>query len=90
MGEAPAPAPDPLAALAASELFSGSQRETLRALCDTFIPALEPPAGDEAESEFWRRAASDLGVPGGVELALLTARLADEPEFTITACFMPK
>jgi choline dehydrogenase-like flavoprotein len=78
MGEAPAPAPDPLAALAASELFSGSQRETLRALCDTFIPALEPPAGDEAESEFWRRAASDLGVPGGVELALLAARLADE------------
>jgi choline dehydrogenase-like flavoprotein len=78
MGKAPAPAPDPLAALAASDLFSDAQRATLRALCDTFIPSLEPPAGDEAAAEFWRRAASDLAVAEGLEVALLGARLADE------------
>ena len=66
MGKAPPPTPDPVAALAASDLFSDAQRATLRALCDTFIPALEPPAGDEDQAEFWGRAASDLAVPEGL------------------------
>ena len=78
MGKAPPPTPDPVAALAASDLFSDAQRATLRALCDTFIPALEPPAGDEHQAEFWGRAASDLAVPEGLEVALLGAGLADE------------
>ena len=78
MGKAPPPTPDPVAALAASDLFSDAQRATLRALCDTFIPALEPPAGDEDQAEFWGRAASDLAVPEGLEVALLGAGLADE------------
>ena len=35
------------AALATSELFDDAQRATLAALCDTFIPSLDPPDGDE-------------------------------------------
>ena len=38
---------DTIAALATSELFDDAQRATLAAFCDTFIPSLEPPAGDE-------------------------------------------
>ena len=45
------------------------------ALCDTFIPSLEPPEGDEANRSFWRRAASHMAVPEGVEVALLQAGL---------------
>src|SRR4029079_1937872 len=54
------------AALATSELFSDPQRATLGALCDTFIPSLEPPPGDEDNSGFWLRAASHLSVPEGI------------------------
>ena len=42
------------AALATSDLFDDAQRATLSALCDTFIPSLEPPEGDEAQRGFWR------------------------------------
>jgi acyl-CoA reductase-like NAD-dependent aldehyde dehydrogenase/choline dehydrogenase-like flavoprotein len=66
------------AALAASELFSDGQRAALAALCDTFIPSLEPPPGDEAQRGFWRRAASHVAAPEGVEIALLQAELPEE------------
>jgi choline dehydrogenase-like flavoprotein len=39
------------------------QRRTLRALCDTYIPAVEPPAVEADDpTGFWGRAASDLDV----------------------------
>ena len=60
------------AALATSDLFTDTQRATLIALCDTFIPALEPPPGDDHEG-FWARSASHLNVPEGIEVALLRA-----------------
>jgi acyl-CoA reductase-like NAD-dependent aldehyde dehydrogenase/choline dehydrogenase-like flavoprotein len=66
------------AALATSDLFTDAQRATLAALCDTLIPALEPPPGDEEHRAFWRRAASHMAVPEGVEVALLQAGLTDE------------
>ena len=67
------------AVLATSDLFSDSQRATLAALCDTFIPALEPPADDRDDRYgFWRRAASHAMIPEGVEVALLQAQLPDE------------
>jgi acyl-CoA reductase-like NAD-dependent aldehyde dehydrogenase/choline dehydrogenase-like flavoprotein len=61
--------------LATSELFTDAQRATLVALCDTFIPALPPPDGDDDRHGFWARAASHLSVPEGVEVALLGAAL---------------
>ncbi len=66
------------AALATSELFDGVQRATLTALCDTFIPALDPPEGERDEHGFWARAASHAAVPEGVELALLQADPSEE------------
>jgi acyl-CoA reductase-like NAD-dependent aldehyde dehydrogenase/choline dehydrogenase-like flavoprotein len=66
------------AALAVSDLFTDEQRATLQALCDTFIPSLDPPDDDRENAPFWRRAASDLSVPEGVEVALLGAQLKPE------------
>ena len=69
---------DTFATLVMSDLFDDAQRATLGALCDTFIPSLEPPEGDEANRSFWRRAASHMAVPEGVEVALVQAGLAQE------------
>ena len=53
------------AALATSELFDDAQRATLAALCDTFIPALEPPPGEDDQHGFWARSASTPRSPRG-------------------------
>ena len=66
-----------VAALAVSELFDDAQRATLGVLCDTLIPSLEPPEGDQQEA-FWRRAASHLAIAEAVEVALLGAELSPE------------
>ena len=62
-----------VSALAASDLFSDAQRQTLAVLCDTFVPSLEPPEGEPDPTGFWARAASHLGVPEGIEVSLLQA-----------------
>ena len=55
------------ASVAVNVVLSEIQRDTLRALCDTFVPSLNVP-GDL--TEFYARSASDLGVPEAVEAAL--------------------
>ena len=55
---------DALSAYAASELFDDAQRATLAALCDTWVPSLEPPGGEDPTG-FWARSASDYAVPIG-------------------------
>ena len=67
-----------LTALALSDLFDDAQRATLAALCDTWVPSLEPPEGESDATGFWARSASDFSVPAGVELTLLQAGLAAE------------
>ena len=69
---------DTFAALATSDLFDDRQRVTLAALCDTFIPSLEPPEGEDDPHGFWARAASHAAIPEGVEVALLAAELPEE------------
>jgi choline dehydrogenase-like flavoprotein len=59
--------------MAVSVVLSEIQRDTLRALCDTFVPSLEVP-GERAA--FYARAASDIGVPDAAEQAL--AQLPEE------------
>jgi choline dehydrogenase-like flavoprotein len=59
--------------MAISVLLSEIQREALKTLCDTLIPSLER---DDDPHGFWGRAASDIGVPDGVEEAL--AQLPEE------------
>jgi acyl-CoA reductase-like NAD-dependent aldehyde dehydrogenase/choline dehydrogenase-like flavoprotein len=54
---------------ATSELLSGSQRVTLATLCDTFVPSLAPPNGDDPTG-FWARDASAMGVPEAIEFVM--------------------
>jgi acyl-CoA reductase-like NAD-dependent aldehyde dehydrogenase/choline dehydrogenase-like flavoprotein len=63
-----------LSTLAASELFTDEQRRTLLAFCDTLVPALTAPEGSDGVGDrygFWARAASHLGIPEAVEIALV-------------------
>ncbi len=81
IGEVTAQVGEALTALASSELFDDAQRLTLAALCDTFVPSLEPPAGSNGAGDptgYWARSASDYGVPGAVEIALLQAGVPEE------------
>ena len=73
---------DAIGLLAASELFTDAQRRTLLVLCDTLIPSLPPPpAGGDGAGDphgFWARAASHLGVPEAIEVALLESAATEE------------
>ena len=73
-----------IALLSTSDLFTDAQRRTLLAFCDTLIPSLPPPsqhgAADGAGDPhgFWGRAASHLGVPESIEVALLESGAPEE------------
>jgi len=56
--------------------FTDERRAVLRALCDTFFPAVMSPEGGDPTG-FWARQASDLHIDG-VLLDVLAARLPDE------------
>ncbi len=49
--------------------LTGRERATLRAVCDTLLPALEPPPGvtGTAQVAYWRRSAAELDVAAAVE-----------------------
>ncbi|MBW3659382.1 MAG: GMC family oxidoreductase N-terminal domain-containing protein [Actinobacteria bacterium] len=50
-----------------------AQLATLRALCDTFVPPVEPPAVEAHDpTGFWARRASDLGIHSSVALYVET------------------
>jgi choline dehydrogenase-like flavoprotein len=58
--------------------LSSSQRESLRAICDTFVPSLDLPGGERTPS------ASELGVPEAVEQAIGRApRKADRKQVAL-------
>ena len=67
-----------MALLATSDLFTDEQRHTLTVLCDTLVPSLEPPEGEDDPHGFWGRSASDYGVPEALEAALLQAGMPGE------------
>ena len=70
-----------ISALATSEVFTTAQRRTLLAFCDTLVPSLPPPEGADGVGDphgFWARAASHLGVPEAVEVALLQSGAPEE------------
>ncbi len=72
---------DAISALATSELFTNAQRRTLLAFCDTLVPSLPPPQGADGVGDphgFWARAASHIGVPEAVEMALLQSGAPEE------------
>src|SRR4051812_37723612 len=72
---------DAISALATSEMFTDAQRRTLLTFCDTLIPSLPPPEDTDGAGDphgFWARAASHVGVPEAVEVALLQSGAPEE------------
>ena len=82
-----------------SEFLSSSERAALTALCDAFVPSLEPLPGDDPE--FFSLAASARDVPRRVEETLagltdgdksrfrLFLRMVDQPFFMALQCGRP-
>ena len=61
-----------------ASVFDDTQRATLEALCDTFVPAVESDTGDPVEREFLARSAADLQVAAQIEGMLAEAMTPDE------------
>ncbi len=78
VGEVTSQVGDTLTALVISPVFDDAQRVTLAALCDTWVPSLDPPEGQSDPTGFWARSASDYAVPVAVEIALLQSGAAEE------------
>ena len=62
----------------AQSVLTETQRETLEALCDTFVPAIEADSHDPVEKEFMGRAASDLAVAAQIEGLMAEVMLPEE------------
>jgi choline dehydrogenase-like flavoprotein len=62
----------------AQSVLSETQRETLAALGDTFVPAIDVDSHDTLEKEFMGRAASDLAVAAQIEGLMAEALLPEE------------
>ena len=61
------------------QLFDDRAAATLSALCDTFIPALDPPAGRGGRARLLGACRQQsLRSPEGVEVALIQAELTEE------------
>lgn len=65
-----------MAVLAAA--FDETQRATLTALCETYVPSVEVDSGDALEREFMARSAGDLDVAAQIEGMLSEALLPEE------------
>ena len=50
-----------------ASVLTDSQRKTLEALCDTFVPTVEVETGDSVERDFMGRSASDMQIPATIE-----------------------
>ena len=53
-----------------AEVLTGTQREALAALCDTYVPAVDADTHDPVEREFMARPASALGIPARIEATM--------------------
>jgi len=62
----------------AAGALSDSQLQTLAALCDTFVPAVEADTGDPVERDFMARAASDLDAPAQIDGLMADTLLEEE------------
>ena len=62
----------------AAAVFDETQRATLEALCETFVPSVETDSGDPLEREFMARSALDMQVPAQIEGMLAQAMTPEE------------
>ena len=64
----------------AQAVLTDSQRVTLEALCDTYVPSVDADTGDPLEKAFMARAASDLAVAAQIEGLMAEALVPAEIE----------
>jgi choline dehydrogenase-like flavoprotein len=64
----------------AASVLTDVQRDTLAALCDTFVPSVEVDSGDPVEREFLARAASDMEIPAQIEQTFADTLMPEEIE----------
>ena len=62
----------------AAAVFDETQRATLEALCDTYVPSVEADTGDPLEHDFMARAARDMQIPAQIEGMMADAMTPDE------------
>src|SRR3954447_26126968 len=62
----------------AQAVLNETQRQTLEALCDTFVPSVEVDSHDEVERAFMGRAAADLQVAAQIEGLMADVMVPDE------------
>src|SRR4051812_40796988 len=62
----------------AASVLSDTQRQTLEALCDPFIPSVDTDTGDPVERDFLARAASDMQIPAAIEQTFADTLLPEE------------
>ena len=62
----------------AAAVFDETQRATLEALCETFVPSVETDSGDPLEQAFMARSALDMQVPAQIEGMLAEAMTPEE------------
>jgi len=63
-----------------ASVLTDVQRETLAALCDTYVPSVETQTGDPLERDFMGRSASDMGVPALIEQTFADTLMPEEIE----------
>ena len=59
-------------------VLSERQKRTLDALCDTWVPAVDPDGSDPVEASFLARPAADIGVADQIEDLMADAMTPDE------------
>ena len=59
-------------------VLSERQKRTLEALCDTWVPAVDPDGSDPVEASFLARPATDIGVADQIEGLMADAMTPDE------------
>ena len=62
----------------AAGVLNEQQKRTLEALCDTWVPALDPDGADPVEAGFFARPAGEMGVADQIEGLMADAMTPDE------------
>ena len=59
-------------------VLTDSQRGTLAAVCDTYVPSIDADTHDPIERDFLGRAATDMGIPAQIEAMMADSMTPEE------------
>src|SRR5665809_89762 len=59
-------------------VLTASQRGTLAAVCDTYVPSIDADTHDPVERDFLGRAATDMGIPAQIEAMMADSMTPEE------------